>query len=209
MIDKDEVENRRVRYLTNIMTEEEAAEYEIYLMESPDELESIELTKVFLDTAPDIRFESSERSNNRNKSAWKKSIGRVLSSFSLGATFSALAIWFYLPMQIVSTSPNIYFLEAQRSAIAKPIVVESKGSGKVILFVQMSDMGIYQYSLSITDFLTEKKLVNNKEVESNEAGEVVVILDVKEMNVNQVRASFENLETKEVDVYEIFIKINN
>ncbi len=141
------------KYISGTLSEEDVERFELYLMDNPEQVKTLELDMLIKNHANVVQTSSEKIAVASNASKWLTMMWPV----SLATSF-ALAIGIFIGTtleqsgQVVSTDNAIYYISPLRSAdILPPLISVSKSTERVIFVMQLPLDEEKRYLVNITD----------------------------------------------------------
>ena len=204
-IEENEIE---IKYLRNQLTPEEVEEFEVYLMENPEALESLELGQTFSDELPNLHNASSGSFLTRIKAFFKDNF---LSAYSLGLLSAAVFFVGSNLTQFAST-PKSNFSQVVYLSTTRSVSEEGKEfvnvefpkssfrSGNQDKLVLALDTGLLQeaeYEVFVESVLDSRGFELSK-VKTDSVGQAVILIDLNQLKVGRYHLMLKASENKNI-----------
>ena len=201
-------ESVRIRYLKKELSEDQERIFEEYLMEHPEVFEELQTTQILVDSVAEKTFQSNE---NWLLTGVFSGLKKPLVSFPLGVV-SGLAAAAFLSLNVftvgslqVHSSANLVFLETTRGAAPPETPIRLDKKDAATLFIQTGDMEETRYQMRLVDSDTDKVL-KEQQVVANAAGELVIMVNFTDVEVNNLNLVLVNTTTDNKGVYRLVIQ---
>ncbi len=192
-VEENEIE---IKYLRNQLTPEELEEFEVYLMENPEMVESLELHDYLSDAIINDEFGVSEKPRN-----WKELLFSLPFERLVFFTFGALVMTTLLYKTPTSQPKTVYFSQTRSSNTALEFRFPESSysfwnSDQIIITVEISSLKSSGYKLTIFELHDDRENVvsNLDNLNIDAFGNLTVLLEVGDYPPGKYRMLVSNQE---------------
>ncbi len=166
-----EEQNIIQRYLQNNLTEDEAAQFEIYMMDNDEIFEQVKLDGIYTENLSAVVLDSQE---DKSKFQWLA----FLFGTASGASALLMVLWFFVSpsIQMADQVTNIVYLETLRSGEQAITKIVKQETGQLILVTPVAPGNNGPYQVTIKNNDESFLLTLNKVLQSN-TGDITIALN--------------------------------